>query len=883
MREEESRARRGRLKVFLGASPGVGKTYTMLEAARAVRAQGLDVVVGVVETHGRAETQRLLDGLEVLPRIETEYRGARLREFDVDGALARAPALLLVDELAHTNAPGSRHSKRWQDVEELLSAGINVYSTLNVQHIESLNDVVAQITGVRVRETIPDSVLEQADEIELVDLTPDELLQRLREGKVYVPDAASRAMESFFRKGNLIALREMALRRTAERVDAQMRGYMEEQGIRETWAASERALVAVSSGAEGARVVRAGKRIAERLGADWTVVHVEIPGGTPLEGAERQHLSQTMALAETLGAQVLVLSGHNPAEEILAWARANNVTRLVVGKPRPSPWWRPLRRSLVDDLVRGSEAIDVHVVTGEPDQPPQRRTVMPARQATPREYLVAVLVPAVITAVLVPFRDFGLVTIDAAMVFMLGVVFVSARHSRGPSTVASMVTIALFDFFFVPPFNTFSVSEVRYVLTFGVMLAVALVMSDLTGRVRRQAVTAREREHRTSTLYGFTRDLAAARTRPDLARVTLRHLQNLFGGVVTLLLPDDGGRLVRVASLPGGDLDEKELSVARWVYDRTQAAGRGTTTLPAADALYLPLETAGGRLGVIGVRPEPADRFNDPGQRQLLDALVGQAALALERSRLADDAQRAHLEAETERLRTSLLSSLSHDMRTPLGAIQGAASALLSGPGDLPEAARRDLAQTILEESRRMDRLVANLLDMVRLEGGLVEVDREWHVLQDIVGVALLRMRDRLAGHPVTTAFPPDLPLVPVDEILLEQVFINLLENAARHTPVGTPIEIGARPVEGGIEVWVADRGPGLPAGQEDRIFEKFQRGGATASGVGLGLTIVRGILKAHGGTVRGEQREGGGAVLRFTLPIVGPPPAVPSELAAEG
>ena len=874
VQDQESRARRGRLKIFFGASPGVGKTFTMLEAAQAARRQGLDVVVGVVETHGRSETARLAEGLDVVPRTKIEYRGTLLEEFDLDGALQRHPALLLVDELAHTNAPGSRHAKRWQDVEELLTAGINVWSTLNVQHVESLNDVVAQITGVRVRETVPDSVLERADEVEMVDLTPDELLQRLREGKVYLPEQASRAVDQFFRKGNLIALREMALRRTAERVDAQMRGYMAEQGIRETWATTDRLLVCVGAGDDGARLVRAGRRIAEGLDAPWTVLHVESPGSAGLDAAT----SQTLALATQLGAEVVTLSGIDPVDEVLAWARAHNVTRLIVAPPRPRPWWRPRGPGLVDRLVRESGGIDVQVVTGE--EGPRVRPRGTARAATllPRDLFEAILVPAAITvgALLIPRGS--LATIDAAMLYLAGVVFVAARHARIPSVVTSVLSILCFDFFFVPPYLTFSVSDGRYVLTFIVMLAVALVMGTLTGRVRSQARSAREREARTASLYSFTRDLAHARLRPDLARVTLRHLQGVFGGSVSLLIPDDHGRLELIAELPAGHGSEKELSVARWVFDRGQPAGLGTATLPAAEMHYVPLDVQGHRMGVIGVRPDPVDRFGDPGQRQLLETMVGQAALALERTALADTARRAHLEAEAEKLRTSLLSSLSHDMRTPLGAIQGAASALLSRAGAVPEESRRDLAEAILEESRRMDRLVANLLDMIRLETGAIQVDREWHVLEDIAGAALIRLDDRLRGHPVSTTFPSDLPLVQADEVLLEQVFLNLLENAAKHTPPGTPIEIGARANNGGVEVWVADRGQGLEPGSEERVFEKFERGEGAGAGVGLGLTIVRGIVRAHRGEIHAERRQGGGSIFRFTLPLTGPPPPVPVE-----
>lgn len=880
VRDEEARARRGRLKVFLGASPGVGKTYAMLETARGARKQGLDVVVGVVETHGREETARLLEGLEVLPRREVEYRGTVLSEFDVDSALARHPALLVVDELAHTNAPGCRHAKRWQDVEELLAAGIDVLSTLNVQHLESLNDVVARITGIRVRETVPDSVLERADEVELVDLPPDELLQRLREGKVYLPETASRAMDRFFRKGNLIALRELALRRTAERVDAQMRGYMAERGIRDTWPAGERVLVCVRGGPESARLVRAGRRIAQRIDAPWTVVHVE-PPAADLPESIREQLAQALTLAEQLGAQVVTLSGPDVAQEVLAYARNHNVTQLVVDQPRTRPWWAPFRRSVVDRLVRESQGIDVHVVSGEPEGTGRPRA-QPGGPRSPtrwQDYALAATVPAAVTVVGALLRYGPTTTIDFAMLFLLGVVFVSARYSRGPSVVASLLSIVLFDLFFVPPFGTLSVADVRYILTFGVMLVVALVMGTLTGRVRGQARAAGERERRTATLYAFSRELAAARLRADLARVTLRHLVDLFGGRISLLLPDDRGMLIPVARIPDVEPDEKDRSVAQWVFDHGQPAGLGTATLPSAHARYLPLQTPERRLGVIGIRPEPVDRFADPGQRRLLESMVDQAAVALERSELADAAQRAHLEAEAERLRTSLLTSLSHDMRTPLGVIQGAASALLQdGAARLATAAQRELVATILEESSRMDRLVANLLDIVRFESGALAVHREWHVLQDIVGVALIRLDERLRDHPVTTAFAADLPLVPVDDVLLEQVFVNLLENAAKHTPAGTPIELGARPVNGGVEVWVADRGPGVPVGQEEEIFEKFRRGRTGADGIGLGLTIVRGIVRAHGGSVRAEARPGGGAVFVLTLPVSDEPASPPAE-----
>jgi two-component system sensor histidine kinase KdpD len=879
VRAEEARERRGQLKVFLGASPGVGKTFTMLETARAKRTDGLDVAVGVVETHGRAETERLLQGLEIIPRHPIEYRGVRLEEFDLDAALARHPALLLVDELAHTNAPGSRHAKRWQDVEELLAAGINIYTTVNIQHFESLNDVVAQITGVTVRETVPDSVLERADEIELVDVTPDVLQQRLREGKVYVPEQAGRAIERFFRKGNLIALRELALRRTAERVDAQMRGYMAEQGIRETWATGERLLVCIGPSASAARLVRATRRMAARVHAEWFAVHVETPRDQRLSAAEREDILRAMELAEQLGGRPVTLSAQSAAEEILAFARLHNITRIIMGKTRRPRWRELLQGSLLDALVRGSGGIGVLAITGAEDEEGPGPTPTPGpRGSVPSEYASAAAIAVVPTLLGLIVRSTGVpvLPIDAAMLYLLAVVVASARFRRGPAVIASLVGIASFDFFFVHPFYTFSVSDVRYVLTFGVMLVVALVLGNLTGRIRSQAESAREREQRTSALYGLSRELAAARDRHAVLAAALRSLRDTFAIDAAALLPGEAGGVAVVGS-PPYPFDERERAVAQWSFDHRQAAGRGTTTLPGAGALYLPLESSGRAVGVIGLPLANPAEFRDPARRRLLESLAGQTGAALDRLVLAERSRESEVEVEAERLRTALLSSLSHDMRTPLASIEGAASTLLQESEPAP-AARRDLAATIVQESHRMGRLVANLLDMIRVEAGALQVQKEWQLLSDVVGVALLRTDEQLRGHPVTTAFPPDLPLVPMDEILLEQVFVNLLENAAKHTPPGTPIEVGATSRPGEVVAYVADRGPGLPPGEEETIFRKFHRGGGAAGGIGLGLTISRGIVTAHGGRIWAENRPEGGAIFRLALPISGTPPTLVAE-----
>jgi two-component system sensor histidine kinase KdpD len=878
VQDEELRARRGRLKVFLGSAPGVGKTFTMLEAARAKRAEGLDVVVGVAETHGRTETAALLEGLEKIPKRPVEYREARLEEFDLDAAIARHPALLLVDELAHTNVPGSRHAKRWQDVEELLARGINVYTTLNVQHLESLNDVVAGITGIQVRETIPDVVLERADEVELVDVTADVLQQRLREGKVYVPDAAERAIDRFFRKGNLIALRELALRRTAERVDAQMRGYMAERGIRETWAAAERLLVCIGPSPVAARLVRATARMAMRLHADWVAFHVETTGNQRLGATEREELVRALELAGQLGGRAVTVSGTSVADEILAYARTHNVNRIVVGKPERPGWRDRLRGSLLESLVRRSGAIEVLAISGEEDGEPARPAL--PEPAPWREYAAAASVALVPTAIGLALRaaEAELTTTDAAMLYLLGVVVAASRYRQGPAALTSVLSIALFDFAFVPPYYTFSVSDARYGLTFTVMLLVALMMSRLTARIRGQAEASRERERHTATLYALSRDLASARTSDELIAVTLKHLRDTFATDSVLFLPGADGRVrpVEPAAYP---IDDRETGVAQWSYDQRQPAGHGTSTLPAAVALYLPLAVSGRSVGVLGIRPTGRHQFRDPGQRRLLDALAGQAAVAFERLTLAERSRRTEVAVEAERLRTTLLSSLSHDLRTPLAAIEGAGTTLLQEDGPSDAGARRELAGTIVQESQRMNRLVANLLDMVRVETGALEVQREWLPLSDVAGVALIRTEEQLEGRRVTTDFPPSLPLVPVDEVLLEQVFVNLLENAAKHTPPGSPIDIGAEEGNDEVVVTVADRGPGVPTGEEERVFDKFQRvGSATGTGVGLGLTICRGIVTAHGGRIWVERRPGGGALFRFTIPIVGTPPTLEAE-----
>jgi two-component system sensor histidine kinase KdpD len=875
VREEEERKREGQLKIFFGAAPGVGKTYAMLEAARQKRAEGVDVIVGLVETHGRRETESLLEGLEVLPRRNVEYRGTLLKEFDIDAALSRKPAIILVDELAHTNAPGSRHKKRWQDIYELLGAGISVYTTVNVQHLESLNDVVAQITGINVRETIPDLLLERADEIELIDLPPDDLLQRLREGKVYVPELAAAAVENFFRKGNLIALRELALRRTADRVDEQMQVYRQDKGIKEIWPAGERIMVCVGANPRSVRLIHAARRLAAGLRAAWIAVHVEAPSQVRPSEQDLKQLADYLRLAESLGAESVTLSGSRLSEEILAYARSRNVSRIIVGKPTHARWKDKLFGSPLDEIVRGSGDIDVYVISGDAAEQPH---LHPSPKTGPRAWrkrewawsVAAVAACTVLARLLFPYFE----RVDIAMVYLLGVVFISSRTSKWPSLFAALLSVAAFDFFFVPPYYTFAVSDVRYFMTFIVMFIVSFVISRLTLRIRQQAEASRLRERRTAGLYNLSRDLVRERGADRLSQIAMRHMGEMFDCTAAFLIADDQGRLA-----PAGDgafaytPDQQELSVAQWVYEHRQTAGLGSDTLPGAKALYLPLIASGGAIGVVGILPKTAKDGFEPEQFHYLEAFANQTAIAIERSFLGEAAQRALLKAETESLRNTLLSSISHDLRTPLSAITGAATTLLENDMVLDTTARLDLLQTIQEEAEHLNAIIKNVMDMTRLESGAIKVNKEWQSLEEIVGVVLNRLGDRLKDHPVTVKLPGNLPLIPFDGLLIEQVLMNLFDNAIKYTPRGTPLELSAAESFYTVTVELADRGLGIPPGEEESIFEKFVRGRAVAGGVGLGLAICRTIINAHGGKIWAENREGGGAVFRFTLSAAGIPP----------
>jgi two-component system, OmpR family, sensor histidine kinase KdpD len=880
MRSETERSREGKLKIFFGAAPGVGKTYAMLSSAQQKRAEGVDVVAGLVETHGRKETEELLAGLEMIPRRPIEYRGTMLHEFDIDAALSRKPALILVDELAHTNIPGSRHKNRWQDIYELLGAGISVYTTVNVQHIESLNDVVAQITGINVHETIPDFLLDRADEIELIDLPPEELLERLKEGKVYVAEIAERARNNFFRKGNLLALRELALRRTAERVDAQMQDYRSIKGVKEVWPAAERIMVCIGANPRSIRLVRAAKRMAAGLRADWISVYIEAPTAVKPSESDLRHLSDHMRLAESLGAETVTLSGHKASEEILNYARIRNVTKIIIGKPTHPRWKDKIFGSLLDDVVRGSGDIDVYVISGDTGQTEPKLVVKQIPQKSDmKRWILSTGIVAFCTSVsALMFPYFNIV--DLAMVYLLGIMIVANYTSKGPALLAALLSVASFDFFFVPPYHTFAVSDVKYLLTFFVMFIVAFVISRLTFRIREQAHAARLRERRTAALYNLSKDLVHEQEVKTLSSIAEKHISDVFPSKVVILMPDNekGNLTVPITAEETFALDQSELGVAQWTFDHRQQAGMGTDTVPGAKALYLPLVTSSRTVGVLGILPLSSPGMFDPEQMHILESFANQTAIALERALLAEEAQNALLKAETETLRNTLLSSVSHDLRTPLAAITGASSTLLQPDITLDNHSKKELIKTIYEEAEHLNEIIRNVLDMTRLESGAIVVKKEWHSIEEIIGVVLNRFSEKLKEHPISIHLSVDFPLVPFDALLIEQVLMNLLDNAIKYTPKETPLDLSAMLKGDSLLVELADRGPGIPHGEEKRIFDKFVRGSAVRGGIGLGLAICQAIISAHGGDIWVENRPGGGTVFRFTLPITGKPKVLEIE-----
>ena len=863
---------RGKLKIFLGYAAGVGKTYAMLEAAHQRQQQGVDVLIGLIETHDRVDTEALVRGLEIIELRQVEYKGIKLPELNTDAVIQRHPDLVLVDEFAHTNAPGSRHPKRYLDVEDILEAGIDVYTTLNVQHLESMNDVVAQVTGVVVRETVPDRVLDDASEIEVIDLPPDELLIRLKEGKVYVPEQAKRAIEKFFRKGNLSALREMSLRRAAERIDNQMRNYMRTRAIEGPWAVAERLLVCVSASPLSEKLVRTTRRLSDELKAEWFAVHVNLTSKPELNGANVERVAKTMQLAEELGARTRTLTGRTLPEAVLAYAKKHNVTKIVVGKPIRPRWMEMLSGSIVDQLIYTSGDIDVYVINEQPDVK-QTRIPEELRPHQPYWRYILALLMVVATTFIGHLIHTKLEPVNLVMLYLVSTVAAAVYLGRGPALLTSILGVLAFDFFLVPPYFTFAVSDTQYIVTFIGLFLVSLVVSTLTARTQEQADAAIQREAHTSALYTLGRDLTSATDLHQVADIVISHISEVFGRDVAIFLPENG-KLKLFASTAEYNPDANEMAVATWSFEHDQPAGLGTDTLPAASLRCQPLKTARGQIGVLGIHPKESGKFLSPDQIQTFHAFANQAALAVERASLAEQARQAELLQATEKLQTALLNSISHDLRTPLVSITGALSSLREESLNINQEDRNSLLETAYGEAERLNRLVGNLLNMTRLEANAIHLRLEPCDIQDAIGAALDQLEERLGKKPIAVTIPENLPLVSLDFALFGQVLVNVIDNAIKYSPKDTQINIDVSQTEKEIHIDVSDRGIGIPQEDLERIFDKFYRVSRPESvnGTGLGLAICKGIIETLGGKISAANREGGGSVITITLPKVGNP-----------
>jgi two-component system, OmpR family, sensor histidine kinase KdpD len=874
---EAQREGRGRLKIFLGAAPGVGKTYEMLLTAQAKRREGVDVVIGVVETHGRKETLALIEGLEAIPRRETEYRGRVVDEMDLDAILTRRPSLVLVDELAHTNAVGSRHPKRYLDVEELLAAGIDVYSTLNIQHVESLNDVVAGITRVRVRETVPDSIIDRADDVEVIDLTPQDLIQRLKDGKIYLPQQAESAVKHYFTAGNLTALRELALRRTAQRVDEQMVDYMRSHAISGPWAASERLLVCIDGAADSTALVRQARRLADKVRGPWTAIHVETARGGRQETAQQTNIAEALRLAERLGGETVTIPGTDVAATVVGYARTNNFTHIIVATAKRAQWTELLFGSTAQRIIGRAGGIHVHVLTddakaGESKREDAFKVWTSGRRPEPAGWAGSVCAVAGALAVALLLRQFLGVS-SVALIFLMGVLASAVLYGLSASLLACLLSALAYNFFFLPPLYTFTIDNPENVITLGVFAVVAVVASNLTSRMRAQTVSARGRAQTTEELYQFSRKLAGAASLDDVLWATVHQVALMLKVRVVLLLPTPTEGLSVQAGFPPEDsLGDADLAAAKWAWQHNRAAGRGADTLPGGKRLFLPMQTGRGAVGVLGIDRDEAGSLFTPDQRRLLDALSDQAALAIERVNLVRDIDRAKLEAETDRLRSALLTSISHDLRTPLASILGCATSLSSQRAALSEAERGAMIRTIQEEAERLNRFIGNLLDMTRLESGLMTFKGGLADLSDVVGAVLRRARTILSSHEVQVDLQAGLPMLNIDMVLFEQVLFNLLDNAAKYSPAGSAIRLSAERAGENLRLQIFDEGDGIPAGDLERVFDKFFRvrgADRQRAGTGLGLAICRGFVESMQGTiVAGNRTDRSGAVFTITLPI---------------
>lgn len=875
---------KGNLTIFLGAASGVGKTYAMLEAALGRVAEGIDVVVGVIETHGRVDNEAMLQGLTVMPRRSQEYMGRIFHEMNLDAVLARRPQLVLIDELAHTNAEGSRHKKRYMDVKELLSAGISVYTALNIQDLESLNDIVTQITGVTVGETVPDRILETASQIQLIDIPPEELIQRLKDGKVFVPDQETESFKNFFRPGNINALRELALRYTAQRVDRQLESYRRVHGIDGPWPTAEKILVCISASPFSAQLIRIAKRMTEKVQGELFAVHVETLRRFPNSEAEKDSMAKNLRLAEELGAEIIGLTGNSVAEAILELARKRNVSQIIIGKPEHTRFWEIVHGSVVDKVIRLSQGISIHVIPGrhpetETTQTPTVKNGEEVGTTAQRwnskkiiPYLVSSLMVIAMTLILTLVNPFlGLVNISLA--YLLPILISAARWGTLPALVTALMGTIAFDLFFVPPIFKFTVSDLRYLISFAILMLVGLITGTLSDRLKKQVNYSRQRENSISALYSLSREMAVVDNLEGVLECIVNNVSKTLEGQVMLLLPNEQAQLVlRKDSGLNNFLEKPELSVATWVYEQGQKAGHGTETLGTAKALYLPLSTELGRQGVLGIYSNERKAHFDPERIRLLEAFTGLAAMAINQVKLAEQARVSLSLIESERLRTALFNSLSHDLRTPLASIIGSVTGLLEDQNVVysPEA-RKELLKTIRHGAERMNRFISNLLDMARLESGMLRLNKEWCDLQDIIGVAINRLGDTLTRRPLDIDIQEGLPLVQADGILIEQVLINLLDNALKYSEAASTIRISIRQQGKQLEVVVANRGHSIPETDLSKVFDKFYRLSSPlqVSGTGLGLAICKGLIEAHGGDIWAENNKLGGVTITFTLPLI--------------
>jgi two-component system sensor histidine kinase KdpD len=878
LQEEEKNRNRGKLKIFFGAYPGVGKTFTMLEAARMKKAEGVDVVIGLVDTHESVETESLLKDMEILPPLEVRHKEVLFQELDLDGVLQRKPGLLLVDPLAHTNSEGLRHLQRWQDVEEILEAGIDVYSTLNVQQLESLHDIVIRLADVMVWEAIPDSVLENADELEFVDLPPGDLLERLQDGRIYIPETHKPAYWHFFKKGNLDAFREMALRITTDWVNAQVQVHHRGMASTSAWPLRERLLVCVSASPNSAKLVRDAHRMAKNLRADWTAVYVEASFQTEAKEKDKTAMAiQHLRLAERLGAETAILSGTDFSDEIMTFARDKSITKILIGKPSKHSWKTPFSWSWVNRLLRESGDIEVILSTRELENFPLKVV-----EKSPAKWdwkglsyaFLEVIVCTGINEILFLYMDPAsqtLIYVNQIMIYLLGVTLLSTAQGVWPCVAACVLNVLAYDFFFTYPLYEFDVNDSRFYVIFLIMLIVGLIISNLTVRMKIQTRISRLRERRTEALYTLSRELASTHGMDELLETAMKQISEVFECSVTVFLPDLKGHLqASYGNVEESRLTVKEFGVAQWAYDLGQMAGKGTETLPGSEALYVPLLASAEPVGVLGIKSRSPDRLFIPEQLHLLEAFAHQTAMAVLGEKLAEEKQQAKVETETEKLRSSLLSSVSHDLRTPLATIKGSIGGLLEAGESMEAATRRDFLENVHEETDRLERLVSNLLEMTRLEAGAIQPKKEPNDPLDIIGSAVARVRKRMGVRKLEMKVPPDLPLVPMDGLLIGQVVTNLLDNALKYTPEESSIEILSRIDEGRWLVEVADRGPGVPEQDLPHLFEKFYRGPQkeSKSGAGLGLAICRGIVNIHDGFLVAENRPDGGMLFRLALPV---------------